>query len=48
MSGCASTGSDNRQSNNTSYRSNLDEATRSNHNALLDPSFYSSNHEIND
>jgi hypothetical protein len=27
-------------------RSNLDPATRANHNPLLDPSFYNSNHEI--
>ena len=28
------------------HRSNLDPATRANHNPLLDPSFYESNHEV--
>ena len=46
VTGCASTTPGNTQSNANHKRSNLDSATRANHNPLLPPSFYASNHEI--
>lgn len=46
ITGCASTTPGNTQSNIDNTRSNLDPSTRANHNELLPPSFYDSNHEI--
>lgn len=46
FTGCAATGSKATSYNNASW--NLEESTTANHNPLLPPSYYDSNHLIDD
>ncbi len=46
VSSYANAAPDKVQPSHSHQRSNLDPATRANHNPLLDPSFYESNHEV--